>query len=119
MPNTKQSPPEAQGQGANSYEQAQADVSRQQRRDLVAKVKELRRQAEGAKERARKAQQRFERAVVLLASEKPEREDWYEYPGALPRKVLIEASGLNTVALHRAMERFRKTRSTNGRAKRR
>jgi hypothetical protein len=92
----------------DGYAEAQAAVAQQQRRELVAKVRELRRQRDGARERARKADQRFERAVVLLASEKPDREDWYEYPGALPRKTLAEASGLNTVQLHRTMERHRK-----------
>jgi len=96
------------------YAEAQASVTSAQRRELVTKVKELKRQADGAKERARKAQEKFERTVVLLASEKPEREDWYEHPGALPRKVLAQASGLSTVALHRAMERYRKGRVKNG-----
>jgi hypothetical protein len=99
----------------DGYAEAQAAVAQQQRRELVAKVRELRRQRDATRERARKAQQRFERAVVLLASEKPDREDWYEYPGALPRKILAEASELSTVALHRTMERHRKAGAKHGR----
>lgn len=90
------------------YVQAERDAAAQTRRDLTSKIKEVRRQADGAKERARTAQTRFERTVALLASERPEREDWYEYPGALPRKQLLEAAGLNTMTLHRIMERQRK-----------
>lgn len=95
-----------------SYAQAQSVATRQSRREMASRVKELRRQADGAKERARKAQSRFERAVAVLASEHPEREDWYEHPGPLPRKQLLEAAKLNTMALHRIMERIRKTART-------
>lgn len=94
------------------FERASRDVARTQRKEMAAKVRELRRGADGTKERAKRAQARFERAVALLASDKPEREDWYEHPGAMPRKALLEASGLNTMGLHRIMERYRKTRTT-------
>jgi hypothetical protein len=112
-------PPETRGNSVDEmdFAEAEATVAQQQRRELVAKVRELRRQADAAKQRARKAQERFEHAVAMLASEKPGREDWYEYPGALPRKALAEASGLSTVALHRIMERHRKA-LRNGRGKR-
>ena len=92
------------------FAEAESLVAHEQRRELVTKIVELRRQADSARERAKKAQQRFERAVALMASERPEREDWYEHPGALPRKVLVQASGLSTVSLHRIMERYRRTR---------
>lgn len=91
-----------------SYGEAEASVAAAQRRELVAKVEELRRQADAAKERAKAAQVRFERVVANLVSEKPERPDWYDYPGALPRPVMLKAAGLSTMALHRTMERYRK-----------
>lgn len=105
--------------GETDYAEAQRIALRQQRKELTGKVKELRRQADGAKERARAAQARFERHIVLVASEKPDREDWYEYPGALPRKALLEAAGLSTVALHRIMERSRKAGAAKRNGKRR
>ena|SRR5215831_9279768 len=116
MTDISRTSPDSPGQSEMDYAEAQATVSSAQRKELIAKIKELRRQADASKERARKAQLKFERHVVLLASEKPDREDWYEYPGALPRKALGQASGLSTVALHRIMERYRKTR--NGKARR-
>ena len=97
------------------FDEAQGLATEQTRRERAAKIAELRRQADGAKERARKAQDRFERAVALHASTRPEREDWYEHPGELPRKTLLDASKLNTMGLHRIMERYRKTRRSNGR----
>lgn len=102
-----------------TFEEAQKIATRQQRKEMVGRIRELRRQRDASKERAAKAQQRYEKAVVLLASDKPEREDWYEYAGMLPRKMLLEAAGLTTVSLHRIMERYRKQRSQrNGRPKR-
>lgn len=114
MPHNTQTSPGARGNSAESdgfdFAEAESLVAQERRRELVTKITELRRQADNAKERAKTAQQRFERAVALMASERPEREDWYEYPGALPRKVLTQAAGLSTVALHRTMERHRKAR---------
>jgi hypothetical protein len=102
-----------------TYADAQRIAARQQRKEVVTKIKELRRQADAAKERARKAQARLEMTVALCASEKPESEVWYEHTGVLPRKTLLEAAGLSTVALHRLMERHRKTRTTErGRTRR-
>lgn len=90
-----------------SYAEAQALSSRANRREMLAKVRELKRQSDGAAERARKAKLKLEGAVSVLASERPEGEDWYEYPGAVPRKALMEAAGLNPMALHRLMARAR------------
>src|SRR5436305_42995 len=63
----------------SGYAEAERDAIAQRRREVANRIKELRRQADGAKERSRKAQERFESAVAVVASEKPERPDWYEY----------------------------------------
>lgn len=108
MSDTRSTQAEAPDESAETtYADAQRIAARQQRREVVGKVKELRRQADAAKERARKAQVKFETVVALVASEKPDSEVWYEHAGALPRKTLLEAAGLSTVALHRVMERHR------------
>lgn len=113
MANNSKAPPITQGNSVSDdhfdFAEAEVLVAQQQRKELVTKISELRHQADGAKERAKKAQARFERAVVLMASDQPSREDWYDHPGALPRKVLAQASGLSPVQLHRTMERYRKT----------
>jgi CRP-like cAMP-binding protein len=112
MTDTTHAPPATAGDtqpDAETFDYAKAErhAAAARRRELANRVKELRRQADGAKERARKAQARFENAVAQLASEKPERPDWYEYPGALPRKTVAEASGLTPMAMSRVMERYR------------
>jgi hypothetical protein len=113
MANPEVISPDAPGQSAEQdfgYVEAKGATLRAQRKERAGKIAELRRQADGARERAKKAQARFERAVVLESSAHPERVDWYEYPGELPRKQLLEAARLNTTGLHRIMERYRKER---------
>ena len=115
------------------YDEAHGLATEQTRRQRANKIAELRRQADGARERARKAQDRFERAVVLTASTRPDREDWYEHPGELPRKTHdVHAVGvrdrfefqrrfagnLNTLGLHRIMEHYRKARANGRKGKR-
>jgi len=107
MTNHTSAPAEALG-----YSEANGLVVETTRKERAAKIRELKRQADASKERARKAQERYERAVVLTASTRPDREDWYEHPGELPRKQLLEAAKLNTMMLHRIMERYRKNHST-------
>lgn len=123
MSNHTQLPAEAPDESANdaelSYAQAQRTARAQTSREAMSKVKELRRQADGARERSRKAQERFENTVALIASEKPERPDWYEHPGVLSRKQIALASGLNSMQMSRVMERYRTRRAKGKKGKRR
>ena len=83
--------------------EAQAQAARQTKRRLVAKLREDRRAHEEARDRAKEARDRFERTVALAASEHPEREDWFTFPGAVPREELLREAGLTAQQLHRLM----------------
>ncbi|MGO9975094.1 MAG: hypothetical protein ACLP01_20285 [Solirubrobacteraceae bacterium] len=82
------------------------------RRRPPALQEEERRAHQEARERAEQARERFERTVALLASERPEREDWHAFPGAVPREELLKESGLSTQQVHRLMERQRRPPAT-------
>jgi hypothetical protein len=92
--------------------EAQAQAVRATRRNLISKLREERRAHEEARERAEQARERFERTVALLASERPGREDWHAFPGALTREELLNESGLSTQQLHRLMEHQRRPPAT-------
>ena len=92
--------------------EAQAQAVRATRRNLISKLRDERRAHEEARERAEQARERFERTVALLASERPEREDWHAFPGALTREELLKESGLSTQQLHRLMEHQRRPPAT-------
>ena len=92
--------------------EAQAQAVRATRRNLISKLRDERRAHKEARERAEQARERFERTVALLASERPEREDWHAFPGALTREELLKESGLSTQQLHRLMEHQRRPPAT-------
>ncbi len=92
--------------------EAQAQAVRETRRNLISKLREERRAHEEARARAEQARERFERTVALLASERPEREDWHAFPGALTREELLKESGLSTQHLHRLLEHQRRPPAT-------
>jgi hypothetical protein len=91
----------------SDYEQAVADAAVGLELETLAKIRDLKRRADGARARARDAQARFERRVVLYASAHPEREDWYESPGPVDRTQLINAAGLTSRSLATLMNRYR------------
>lgn len=74
--------------------------------DVSTQAKALKRaQAKVKDERAK-----LDSLVACAVSSKPERVDWYDHAGALGgknRERLLKAAGMSSVALHRAMERFR------------
>jgi hypothetical protein len=116
---TDHTPAPARNDDELTFDEAQGLAVEQLRAERAGKIRELRRQLDVSKERTRRAQARFDRAVVLTASTRPDREDWYEHPGELPRKTLLAAAELNTMGLHRIMERYRKTASKAGRRSKR
>lgn len=88
-----------------SYEDAAVQATEQRRDELLNELAELRRKADAAKERARKAQDKFERMVVMLATSKPDRVDWYNHPGVVDRKKLLKRGKISNMMLHRIMNR--------------
>lgn len=59
--------------------------------------------------RVKKQKARFEKLVALSISSAPHREDWYVHAGPMPREQVRVAAGLTNVAVHRLMERYRKS----------
>jgi multidrug resistance efflux pump len=92
----------ADNAGVGSAE-AQAQAARETKRRLVAKLGEDRQAHEEARDRAKEARDRFERTAALVASEHPEREDWFAFPGVVPREELLREAGLTAQQLHRLM----------------
>jgi hypothetical protein len=86
-------------------EKALEEVEADNKRRAIGALLEEQRKAAGAKERARKAQARFDRAVAMAISSKPKREDWYAYPGKLDREEVRAALKMNVGELHRLMKR--------------
>jgi hypothetical protein len=53
------------------------------------------------------AKARLDALVATTVSGEPTSPAWYDTPGKLSRDRVMEAAGLTTMQLHRAMERYR------------
>lgn len=75
--------------------------------DVAQAVTQARAKVAATKKRHELSREAFNKTVALAVSSEPNRIDWYDHPGPLDRRIVMEAAGLTTVALHRLMERYR------------
>lgn len=90
--------------------EAKLEVADQDRRQALKALQVEKGRSDRAKESARKARDRFEKAVALAVSSRPTAPDWYSHVGPLPQAQVREALGLSSMALHRIMDRYAKRR---------
>lgn len=88
--------------------QAEKEIKQDDHRRAMAALAEEQRKLVGAKERAKKQQARFDKAVALAVSSRPKLEEWYAYPGPLSQDDIRSAVGLKPDELHALMKRFRR-----------
>jgi hypothetical protein len=88
--------------------EALAEIEKDDHRRAFDALKEEQRKTLAVKDRAKKQQARFDKAVALAVSSRPAVEEWYAYPGPLAMSEVQEALGLKPDDLLALMKRFRK-----------
>jgi hypothetical protein len=88
--------------------EAAEQIKKDDYRQALAALREEKRKLNKMKERVKKQQTRFDKAVALAVSSRPGVEEWYAYAGPLYQMDVKEALGLKSDDLHALMKRYRK-----------
>lgn len=83
-------------------------IKRDDRQRAVGALLEEKRKTVAVKERAKKQQARFDKAVALAVSSRPAAEEWYAYPGPLTMDEIQTALRMKPDDLLSLMKRYRK-----------
>jgi hypothetical protein len=88
--------------------EAAEQVRKDDHRDAHRALQEEQRKLIAVKERAKKQQARFDKAVARAVSSRPGTEEWYFHPGPLDQSEVQRSLGLKPEDLHALMKRYRK-----------
>ena len=87
---------------------AKLHVAEQDRKRALKAIANERAKLDRAEATRKKAKDRFERTIAKAVTSDPTKVDWYTRPGPLRADQVREAAKLNSVQLHRLMERQRR-----------
>jgi hypothetical protein len=86
--------------------EAAKQIAKDDHRQALNALREEKRKLDGAKERTKKQQARFDKAVALAVSSRAKATNWYEYPGPLNRDEVRGALDLSKEDLPALMKRY-------------
>jgi aryl carrier-like protein len=91
--------------------EAKLTIAEQDRVRALKAIEKERQRWDRAKATESKTRNRFEDLIAKAVSNEPLKVDWYQRPGPLASDQVRTAAKLDSVQLHRLMERYRKRHS--------